>query len=440
MIRFDDALPTFVTTLGEQLSPEAILAGVVIRDVTGRLTFLTGAPLDDTTRAVLDRALARATAPYARAEGAVSLGVVPGRRSNLLDAPRTTRLTVGHLTARVLDRRISGADWLRNPRTALDDIPRIVFASMKGGVGRSTALAMCALDLTTAGRRVLIVDLDIEAPGLGVFLLPGELLPEFGTVDALVERKLGPLDDDVLQNLVQASPLGGGGLLVCPALGRRSMDHPENVLSKIGRIYHEVDATDGSALSVLDQVAELVDGLVQIHRPDVVLIDARAGLHELTAATILGLGSEVLLFGLDEPQTWHACRVLLHQLHAAFQGAPGAWADALTPVQGKAPVDIKKRRAFRAAWDKLLEEVTGVAPAVATPELTGPSTEYVWDEDETATVMLRDDGDTTVCVLSDANFAGFNPLGATRDSLTEAATRTTFGSLMDHVRALTGVE
>lgn len=41
----------------------------------------------------------------------------------------------------------------------------IGFYSYKGGVGRSMALAHCAVELARRGRKVLIVDLDLEAPG-----------------------------------------------------------------------------------------------------------------------------------------------------------------------------------------------------------------------------------------------------------------------------------
>ncbi len=46
----------------------------------------------------------------------------------------------------------------------------ITFYSFKGGVGRSMAMYNCACILAGAGRRVLMVDMDLEAPGLSFFL------------------------------------------------------------------------------------------------------------------------------------------------------------------------------------------------------------------------------------------------------------------------------
>ena len=54
---------------------------------------------------------------------------------------------------------------------------RIVFFSIKGGVGRSTALAATAWSLAQRGKRVLVLDLDLESPGLSSALLPQDRMP-----------------------------------------------------------------------------------------------------------------------------------------------------------------------------------------------------------------------------------------------------------------------
>lgn len=48
----------------------------------------------------------------------------------------------------------------------------ITFYSYKGGTGRSMALVNIAAELIKSGLRVLIVDFDLEAPGLDTFNLP----------------------------------------------------------------------------------------------------------------------------------------------------------------------------------------------------------------------------------------------------------------------------
>ncbi|KAB2907943.1 MAG: hypothetical protein F9K30_23670 [Dechloromonas sp.] len=150
-------------------------------------------------------------------------------------------VTVEGWKIRLVDRRLVGADWLRTPAPAAPPPPRFVFASLKGGVGRSTALSVSAADLASKGYRILVVDLDVEAPGLGAILLNDDTLPVFGTIDALVESALEPLDTTFLADLVCPSPLADprGKIDVIPAFGRRSRANPADVLSKIARAYAE---------------------------------------------------------------------------------------------------------------------------------------------------------------------------------------------------------
>lgn len=69
------------------------------------------------------------------------------------------------------------------------------FHSFKGGLGRSLALYNCACMLAGAGRRVLMIDLDLEAPGLTFFTQrqvegePGQVRPQ-----GMVELILGFID------------------------------------------------------------------------------------------------------------------------------------------------------------------------------------------------------------------------------------------------------
>ena len=48
---------------------------------------------------------------------------------------------------------------LKNP-------PIVVFYSFKGGVGRSTAVAAFAINRSRAGERVVVIDADLDAPGV----------------------------------------------------------------------------------------------------------------------------------------------------------------------------------------------------------------------------------------------------------------------------------
>ncbi len=174
-----------------------------------------------------------------------------------------------------------------------------------------------------------------------------DTLPEFGIIDALVENGLSGLDEGFYADLVGPSVLAsrGGRIDVIPALGRRSLENPANVLAKIARAYVEDVRPDGTVATILDQVRNIIDHLAQPTRYDAVLVDARAGLHETTASALLGLGAEILLFGLDEPQTFQGYAVMLaHLAHFAPRGASAPeWVERLTMVQGKASAALTSK-------------------------------------------------------------------------------------------------
>ncbi|MEV0170157.1 FxSxx-COOH system tetratricopeptide repeat protein [Streptomyces sp. NPDC050803] len=78
----------------------------------------------------------------------------------------------------------SGSAFARNHATV------VTFYSYKGGVGRTMALANVAWLLADAGHRVLVVDWDLESPGLGRFLRPFLRDPELRESTGVVEMVL----------------------------------------------------------------------------------------------------------------------------------------------------------------------------------------------------------------------------------------------------------
>jgi hypothetical protein len=79
----------------------------------------------------------------------------------------------------------------------------VTFYSYKGGVGRTMALVNVAVSLAKAGKRVLLVDFDLEAPGLPSFdiLSPGR--GRRGIVDFIEEYRAGLVAPDVSDYLVK---------------------------------------------------------------------------------------------------------------------------------------------------------------------------------------------------------------------------------------------
>lgn len=199
------------------------------------------------------------------------------------------------------DRLLVGTEWNATPTNEATDPRRFTLFSMKGGVGRSTTAVVLARHLATKGKRVLILDLDLESPGVGKTLL-GDALPQFGIVDWFVEDALGQAAQ-VLPDMIAESPVGedtNGRIAVVPAFGAETGDY----LSKLGRSYLERGPSGHEPWP--NRLKRLVEALESREIPDVVLLDSRTGLHDTSAALVLAMGANTLCFAVDTPQTWAA--------------------------------------------------------------------------------------------------------------------------------------
>lgn len=200
----------------------------------------------------------------------------------------------------LLDRQIIGHDWMRNTLQRRTENPRITFFGIKGGVGRSTALVNWAWHLAKQGKKILIFDLDLESPGVSSTLLPPGHLPDFGIVDWFVEDGVGQA------SLVEAEMFGlcplaqglAGEIYVIPAFGSKTGDY----LAKLSRCYAEFSGN--GPLSWAERVQHMVETMELRVSPDAVILDSRAGLHDIAAVLVTRMDADTLLFAIDSPQTW----------------------------------------------------------------------------------------------------------------------------------------
>lgn len=442
MVRFDDSLPKFTEIIACEAGEETLVQGVVLRDGLGRLAFFFRSSVAPEAMGRAQERVLTEVAPYVRTDRALVQPEDYGAEKVLAD-DTAVRVTVAGRRIQLLDRRMVGADWLRAPAPPAPPPPRYVFASLKGGVGRSTALSVAAADMASRGRKVLLVDLDMEAPGLGAMLLERNTLPRFGTIDALVESLHGPLDQEFLADLVGPSSLaeGHGRIDVVPAFGSRSMDNPGDVLAKIARGYTEGVGSDGEVATILDRVRDLIASLTDRERYDAVFIDARAGLHETTASAVLGLGAEVFLFGVDEPQTFQGYAALLaHLARFADPKEPAPeWLARITMIHAKAPVDAEERADFAERCRVLFEDVglgTRPNPLQEVQLPAGSFSDVPWNDEDDDEDVLADTDDwkprEPVAILEDADFSRFAPFRR-RDLLSERVYMTAFGDFLRHV-------
>ncbi|MCY0964708.1 MinD/ParA family ATP-binding protein [Parathalassolituus penaei] len=205
----------------------------------------------------------------------------------------------------IVDRLATETDW--QTIEAESATPRVVFFSIKGGVGRSSALAASAWSLAQAGKKVLVLDLDLESPGLSTAILPDYKQPAYGITDWLVED-LVDNGDSILQYMVASSDLSRDGeILVVPAHGA----DPGEYISKLGRVWMPKVQADGSRERWSQRLQRLVNQLEDKYQPDIVLIDSRAGIDEVASSCITDLGATlILLFAIDGSQTWSGYKIL----------------------------------------------------------------------------------------------------------------------------------
>ncbi|MFE4756561.1 KGGVGR-motif variant AAA ATPase [Streptomyces mirabilis] len=249
------------------------------------------------------------------------------------DVPELTEVTpradgVGRVV--VLERTVVGADWLQGPEPAgEDDTPaaetrqerRVALYGFKGGVGRSTATTVLARYLADQGYCVLVVDLDLESPGVSNLLADPAGMPRHGIVDHLVEAGVGNADDLELVARTSVLPYTGNGeVWLAPAGGQPLENQQYDYLAKLNRIYSDLPATEPNAsprpfaVRLEDAIAACEDQVAERSRkPDVVLLDSRAGIHDIAAVVLTRLSGLALLFAVDNPSTWEGYRMLLSE-------------------------------------------------------------------------------------------------------------------------------
>lgn len=209
-----------------------------------------------------------------------------------------------------LQTHFSKPPWSMNESNGAWIPPIISFYSFKGGVGRTTALAAFAIQRARLGERVVVIDLDLDAPGIGALLTPGEGLPgaAWGTLDYLLERPiLEEVDLRDYYHLCAREPITGAGEIYIMPAGRLN----ENYLSKLARVDLEpvLPSKEHPLQQLLFQIREEI-------QPRWILFDSRTGLSETAGIALNGLAHLNVLFGTSSEQSWRGLSLVLEQLGA----------------------------------------------------------------------------------------------------------------------------
>ena len=179
--------------------------------------------------------------------------------------------------------------------------PAIVsFFSFKGGVGRTSTLVATALTLARNGHRVAIVDLDLEAPGLATIFSPDNSNNP-GVIDYLLEKKIQTDDWKLRTHIIpinEQTLLGDDGqtLQLLPA---GTVD--KNYLEKLARLDFQNLVNSELESTMVSMLKELESAVKPL---DFILMDARAGFHDIGGLAISKLSHAAVIFGTQSRQSW----------------------------------------------------------------------------------------------------------------------------------------
>lgn len=316
-IRFDDAWRS-----AREIAQVATQHGfdvTISRDILGRISLLFDSNISDTALNNFGQQLAVATGNF--------VGPDPVQRTQDLFLPynihESPDLFViqhranGHGQLAILENRIVGSEWTRPPKQDPRSF-RIALYGFKGAVGRSTAAFLLSSFLATQGKCVLLIDLDLESPGVSSLAQTEVDLPPYGLVDYLVEDAVHNVDNlELVSRSQRIRTDGNGEVWLAPAAGRPREDY--DYLAKLNRVYTDLPSESANqsrkfgdrleaAVSYCEQQVSEVS-----RTPDVVLLDSRAGIHDVAAVALTQLSNLKLMFATDNPQTWRGYSALFRQ-------------------------------------------------------------------------------------------------------------------------------
>lgn len=375
MITFDRVLPELLRVCHEAPSHDAVARYCVVRDVRGRVRLVVepkkGARLSEEA---LQSALAAALDGYfvGPVLSAANGGEVERLARRLLEMakgkwpagwPRSFQNLIGAADTSIsvetqwtgIERTLSKEAWLTTappappwPLVRGKTPPIVSFHSFKGGVGRSTLLATYAIRLASepSAKRVAVVDLDLEAPGLGSLL---GATTERGVLDVLIDQlATGQID------LAGASIQAGLGnpmdqrLTVFPA-GRLD----DLYLQKLARLDYSSTEPGGE-----NPVGVALRAMLEAMKADfdVILLDSRAGLHDLAGMSLHGLAHvDVLVFRGTE-QNLTGLGQTLRTLDSRGTAAQLVLVETLLPAE-KEQFEFRQERTRPRVYDLLLQHI-----------------------------------------------------------------------------------
>jgi MinD-like ATPase involved in chromosome partitioning or flagellar assembly len=197
----------------------------------------------------------------------------------------------------------------------------VAFYSYKGGVGRTLLVANTAQFLAMSGRRVVALDLDLEAPGLHQKLGDHVVLSRAasGLLTGAVNLLLSTLEHEspnhsIKETAVEVSlPPGTSGSLHLIPAGCAPYQKYWEALERLNNSLRTSRRDGGLPEAVLEIQARIAAEFA----PDFLLIDSRTGITELGGLATSILADRVVCLTTTAPESVEGTRVVAEALRTA---------------------------------------------------------------------------------------------------------------------------
>lgn len=222
--------------------------------------------------------------------------------------------------------------------------PRVVaFYSFKGGVGRTTTLACVAARIAARPQRVLAIDLDLEAPGLGNLL---DAKSPIGVVDHLLSHiatgEVGDIDPEPANSINNLWVLAAGRL-------------GPTYLEKLARLDFLAGDSSAQGSPAEEALRALIKAAAAKIKPDVVLLDSRAGLHDIGGLALHRLSHMDVLVARANEQAHAGMRIVLDAIRRMH---PVARRDLrIVQTMVKPPFDATDTKILVESWRKRMYDL-----------------------------------------------------------------------------------
>ena len=244
----------------------------------------------------------------------------------------------------------------------------VTFYSFKGGVGRSTALGLVAGILATRNRRVVMVDFDLEAPGISVlFQTDVENINEeqYGVLDYLHQRYLTPGQNiPTIDNCICQVNLGTRGELFLVPAG----EYNENYIHRLADLdRHTLQSFYRGERGEINPVQQLITDIKERLDPDVILIDARPGFNDTSAIALFDLADTAIICFSPTDQSFEGLRWVVQAVNKQgnYEGKPDV-RFLLTPIP---PVGDELQRIWTNKVESWIEDNWGLPKETKVEEL-----------------------------------------------------------------------